>query len=98
MNKKRIYRNILIAAGLIAMVGVIGSIIHHYQLRAAVNQFRAELKAKGDLVELSQAVPPPVAPDRDGTALYLQALALEQTSKTMRSTGSFNIMRMVAPG
>ena len=98
MNKNKLFRRILIGGMLLMAAGVIISIIHHYQLRAAVNRYRAELKAKGELVELSQAVPPPVAPDKDGTALFLQALALEQTSKTMRSTSSFNIMRMVAPG
>lgn len=98
MNKKRIYRNILIAAGLIAMVGVIGSIIHHYQLRAAVNQYRAELKAKGDLMELSQAVPPPVAPDRDGRALLMQALELLKNDSSLLTTNYATSMKMVAPG
>ena len=98
MNIKRIIRKCLIAAGLIAVVGVIGSILHHYQLRAAVNQYRAELKAKGDLVELSQAMPPPVAPDKDGTAGFLRAIALELTNPTLISTGYVYVMKMVAPG
>ena len=97
-NCKRIFRKLLITAGLIAVAGVIVSVIHHYQLRAAVNQYRAELRAKGDLVELSQAVPPPVSPDRDGTAEFLRAIALEQADQTLISTRYVYVMKMVAPG
>ena len=98
MYVKLIFRKCLIVAGLIAMVGVIGSIIHHYQLRAAVNQYRAELKAKGDLVELSQAGPPPVAPDRDGRALLMQAIELLKNDSSLLTTNYATSMKMVAPG
>ncbi len=98
MYVKRIFRKCLIVAGLIAMVGVIGSIIHHYQLRAAVNQYRAELKATGELVELSQAVPSPVAPDRDGGALLMQAIELLKNDSSLLTTNYATSMKMVAPG
>ena len=80
------------------MVGVIGSILRHYQLRAAVNQYRAELKAKGDLVELSQAVPPPVAPEKDGAALLMQAIELLNKDSSLLTTNYATCMKAIAPG
>ena len=98
MNVKNIIRKTLFAAGLMAVAGVIVAILHHYQLRAAVNQYRAELKAKGDLVELSQAVPPPVAPEKDGAALLMQAIELLNKDSSLLTTNYATSMKMVAPG
>lgn len=98
MNKNKLFRRILIGGMLLAAAGVIVSVIHHYQLRAAVNQYRAELKAKGDLVELSQAAPPLVAPDKDGTALLMQAIELLNKDSSLLTTNYATCMKAIAPG
>ena len=97
-NCKRIFRKLLITAGLIAVAGVIVSVIHHYQLRAAVNQYRAELKAKGDLVELSQAIPPPVVPEKDGRELLMQAIEVLKQDSSLLTTNYVTAMKAVALG
>ena len=65
---------ILIAAGIVLCAAVLISIIHHCQLRFAVEKYIAELKAKGEPMELAQVVPPPVPPERNGALFITNAL------------------------
>jgi hypothetical protein len=90
-------RKILIA--ILAMLGVtiLIPVIHHYQLRFAVEKYIAELKAKGEPLELAQVIPPPVPPDKNGVPFITNALATLK-SKSVTASNTPPAMRMVAPG
>jgi len=50
-------RKILIVAGIVLGVAILVPVIRHYQLRFAVANYVAELKAKGEPMELAQVIP-----------------------------------------
>jgi hypothetical protein len=50
-------------------------VIRHYQLRFAVANYVAELKANGEPMDLAQVVPPPVPPEQNGAPFITNALA-----------------------
>ena len=95
MSRRQI---ILITAGTLIGAAILIPVIRHYQLRFAVEKYRAELKARGELAELTQVLPPPPKPERDGTELFLKAAPLEDEDKTFLRTNPIPAMKMVAPG
>ena len=72
-------------------------VIRHYQLRAAVNGYIAELKAKGEPMELAQVIPPPVPPEQNGAPFITNALA-NLKSDGLVANNPPPAMRMVARG
>jgi hypothetical protein len=65
---------------LISIVVVLGlailiPYIHHHRLRMAVEACIAELKAKGEPMDLAQVIPPPVPPEQNGVPFVTNALA-----------------------
>jgi hypothetical protein len=92
-------RKILIVAGIALGVAILIPVIHHYQLRSAVASYVAELKAKGEPMDLAQVIPPPVPPDQNGVPFITNALAnLNLKSIGIVSTNPPPAMLMVAPG
>jgi hypothetical protein len=90
---------ILIAVGIVFGVAILISVIHHYQLRAATESYIAELKAKGEPMELAQAIPPPVPPEQNSASFFLRAVALLTTNyDDVLSTNPPVAMHGVAPG
>ena len=67
-------RKILIVAGIVFGVAILVPVIRHYQLRFAVDSYIAELKAKGEPLELAQVIPPSVPPGQNGAPLITNAL------------------------
>lgn len=53
---------------------VLVAVIHHFQLKAAVEKYRAELKAQGEPMELAQVIPPAVPPGQNSAPLITNAL------------------------
>src|ERR1700722_2677176 len=85
-------RKFLIVAGIVFGVAILIPVIRHYQLRFAVANYVAELKAKGEPMELVQVIPPPVPPEQNGvpfitntlTKLKSESIAASNTPPAMR--------------
>lgn len=73
-------------------------VIHHFQLKAAVNRYKAELKAKGEPMDLAQVVPPPVPPEQNSAELFTNATALLNKNDSVLSSNQPPMMRMVVSG
>jgi len=91
-------RKIFIAIGIVLGVVVLIPVIHHYQLRAAVNAYIAELKAKSEPMDLAKALPPPVSPEQNSAAIFLKAASLLDTNWNVLGSNPPPAMNMVAPG
>lgn len=95
MNRRR---KILLTAGIVLGLVILLPVIHHYQLRAATEAYIAELKARGEPMELAQVIPPPVPPEQNSADTFREAVALINADKSLLSTNTVYGMRMVAPG
>ncbi|HXE42748.1 MAG TPA: hypothetical protein VN516_06955, partial [Candidatus Baltobacteraceae bacterium] len=65
---------ILVVISVVLCVTILISVVHHFQLRNATNAYIAELKAKGELLDLAQVIPPPVPSEQNGAPLITNAL------------------------
>ncbi len=95
MNRRR---KILVVVGIIFGVAILIPVIHHYQLRFAVESYIAELKAKGEPMDLAQVIPPSVSPEQNGSPIFLKAAALFSTNWNALVINPPPTMRMIAPG
>jgi hypothetical protein len=95
MNRRR---KILIVVVVALGAAILIPIIHHYQLRAATEAYIAELKAKGEPMELAQVIPPPVPPEQNSASNFLKAASLLHTDWNVLGSNPPPAMRMVAPG
>ena len=95
-------KKILLTTATILSAAILISVIHHYQLKAAVNRYISELKAKGEPMELAQVLPSPVPPEQNGAEALREADALFNAlfgaNKSLLATNYVYGMRMVAPG
>src|ERR1700761_5581874 len=91
-------RKITIITLVLTSVAVVVPIVYHFYLRAAEMHLRAELQARGMIVELARALPPPVSSNQDGTPIFLRAAGLMKADETFLSSNSIYAMRPVAPG
>lgn len=91
-------RKILIVVGIIFGVAILIPVIRHYQLRFAVESYIAELKAKGEPMELAQVIPPRIPPARNSAPQFLAAVNLFATNNNILTTNWPVGMRGVAPG
>ncbi len=91
-------RKIFIVVGIILGVAVLIPVIRHYQLRFEVESYIAELKAKGERMELVQVVPLPVPTNQNSASLFLKAVSLFNTNETVLNTNQPPTVRMVAAG
>ena len=89
---------ILIGLAPVLGIAVLAAVAHHFQLKAAVNRYRAELKAKGEPMELAEVLPPSVPPEQDWAHLFTNAIAQLNTNNSVLSSNQPPMMRMVAPG
>jgi hypothetical protein len=94
----RTRRKILIAVGIALGVAILIPIIHHYQLRAATESYIAELKAKGEPMELAQLIPPTLPPESNSADILLHAAAQFDPVENWQETNYANGMMPVAPG
>ncbi len=95
MNRRA---KIIIGIGAAFVVVILISVIHHYQLRAEVNAYIAQLKAKGELLDLAQVIPPPVPPDQNGAPLLLKAALTVNSNWNELTLIPPPMMQIVAPG
>ena len=91
-------RKILILVGAVFGVAILVPVIHHYQLKAAVNRYKAELRAKGEPMELAQVVPPTVPPEQNSAELFTNATSLLNKNDSVLSSNQPPMMRMIGPG
>jgi hypothetical protein len=89
---------ILTAAGIVLGLAILIPVIHHYQLRFAVEKYISELKAKGEPMELAQVIPPPVPPEKNAAPLFLKAVTLLSTNDDVLTSNPPLEMVGVAPG
>jgi hypothetical protein len=91
------FRKILIAAGIVLGVAVLVPVIRHYQLRFAVDSYVAQLKAKGEPMDMAQVIPPPVPPEQNGVPFINGALG-NLGWKGLIGTNPPQAMRAILPG
>lgn len=89
---------ILIGGGIVLGLVILVPVIHHYQLRFAVEKYISELKAKGEPMDLAQVVPPPVPPEKDGADIFRGAAAFINADKSLNYSNYISGMKMVVPG
>jgi hypothetical protein len=89
-----------ILLGLVLLTGVAAliSIAHHYQLKAEVDRYRAELKAKGEPMDLAQVIPPRIPPEKNSADQFLAAANLFAANESVLTTNWPVGMRGIAPG
>src|SRR5277367_5772606 len=90
-------RKILIVVGIVLGVAILIPVIRHYQLRFAVANYVAELKAKGEPMELAQVIPPPVPPEQNGVPFIINSLT-NPAYDSIAGTNPPPAMLMVARG
>lgn len=90
-------RKILIVAGIVLGVAILIPVVRHYQLRFAVANYVAELKAKGEPMDLAQVIPPPVPPEQNGVPFITNALA-NLKSEGLVGNNPPPAMRAISPG
>ena len=92
-------RKILIVAGIVFGVAILLPVLRHYQLRFAVESYVAELKAKGEPMELAQVIPPPVPPEQNAVPFIFNSLTnLEARYSSIVQTNPPTAMCEVLPG
>jgi hypothetical protein len=91
-------RKILVVVGIILGVAILLPVVRHYQLRAATEAYIAELKAKGEPMDLTQVIPPPVPTEQNGALIFLKAAALLGTNWNVLGSNPPPAMRMTASG
>src|ERR1700722_2591360 len=95
MNRRK---NFALAVVIIGAAVLLIAVIHHYQLRAAVDAYRTELKAKGELLDVAQLLPPSIPPEENGVGILRKFSALMVSSNGLLTTNVCPAMKMVAPG
>lgn len=90
-------RKILVAVIVVLALAIFIPVIHHYQLRFAVEKYIAELKAKGEPMELAQVIPPPVPPEKNSTPFITNAI-YHLKENSIAATNYLFAMRIIAPG
>ena len=88
---------ILIILGVVLAVAVLIPVVRHYQLRFAVEAYIAQLKAKGEPMDLAQVIPPPMPPEQNGVPFITNALA-KLVYQVVVANNPPPAMRPVAPG
>jgi len=91
-------RKILIVVAMVLAVTVFAAVLRHYQLRFAVARYVAQLKARGEPLDLAAILPSPTPPDQNGAPDLLKGAALLDPSWNALGTNPPSPMLMVAPG
>lgn len=98
-NRMSRRKKVLIVVGIVLGMAILIPVIRHYQLRFAVASYIAELKAKGEPMDLEQVIPPPVPPEKNGLPFITNALAnLTLKYGNVATSNPPPAMFMVAPG
>jgi len=90
-------KKILVAVAIVCGVAILVPVIRHYQLRFAVENYIAKLKAQGEPMDLAQVIPPPVPPEQNGVPFITNALE-NLNSEGVVANNPPPAMLMIAPG
>jgi len=92
-------RKVLIAIGILILIAILIPIGHHYQLRFTTNAYIAQLKARGETMDLAQVRPPPVPADQNSADTFRRAITLFSSDLSLlNQNNSYDCMKMIAPG
>lgn len=91
-------RKIVLVAAVVLGVLVSITVHRHFQLKRAVEQYKAELKAKGEPMELAEVIPPRVPPESNLAGFFTNAISVLSTNGGVLSSNQPPVMRMVAFG
>ena len=80
------------------ILAILLSVVHHYELRSAVEKYISSLRAKGEPMDLAQVIPPSVPPEKNSAPLFWKAVALFTTNGDMLATNQWANLHGVAPG
>jgi hypothetical protein len=89
---------IAIGVGIVFIATILISVIHHYQLKAEVNAYIAQLKAQGEPMDLAQVLPPTVPVEQNDAPSFLKATAPLETNWDVMESNPPPSMRIVIPG
>ena len=89
---------ILIGLTVTLAVTLLVSIVHHFQLKFAVERYKAELKAKGEPMELAHLIFPPVIQELNAAEFFTNAFSALSTNQGVLSTNQPAVMKMISPG
>ena len=89
---------ILIGLTVTLAVTLLVSIAHHFQLKLVVERYKAELRAKGEKMELAEVIPPRIPPEQNSAAQFFAATDLFSTNGNVLATNYPFAMRGVTPG
>jgi hypothetical protein len=89
---------ILVTMGTVLGLAILLPVIHHYQLRFAVEKYIAELKAQGEPMELAQVLPLPVPAEENSASNFLKAISLLNTNYGVLDSNAPFVMRLTIPG
>ena len=91
-------RKLLLLVVALPCGAILLSVARHFQLRHAVEEYRAELKVRGELTDFAQIVPPEISAQENGAENFLRATALREADSSLLKTNLFGGMKGVAPG
>jgi hypothetical protein len=89
-----------ILIGIALLLGVIVSVavVHHFQLKQAVQHYQAELKDRGEPMKLAEVIPPRLPPEKNSASQFLAAASLFTTNENILTTNWPIAMRGIASG
>ncbi len=79
-------------------VVVLAATVYHIRLKSAVEHYMAELKARGEPMELAEVIPPRIPSDKNAAPQFLAAISRFATNENILTTNWPLAMRGVAPG
>jgi len=89
---------IAILVGVVCVATILIPVIHHYQLKAEVNAYIAQLKAQGEPLDLAQVIPPPVPAEQNDAASFLKLFPTINSNWNALCVIPIPIMQMITPG
>jgi hypothetical protein len=96
-KRTRFEKAVLILGVLVVACVLIGYTIH-LQSTNALEDYRKQLRAAGEKLDVNELIPPRVPPEQNGAELLRQAAKLANLSETFFSSNPPPAMRIVAPG
>lgn len=89
---------LLLALATLVLLAVAAALVHHHRAKRAVADYRKQLVAQGEILDVEGLIPPSVPPEQNGASLFYQAMArLNPPMGVLNSNAPYG-MTMVAPG
>lgn len=88
----------LLAVVTLVLVVTAAGVMHHQRVKRAVADYRNQLIAQGEILDVEGLIPKPVPPEQNGASLFLQAMTKLTWSVGVLTSNEPRGMTMVAPG